>query len=641
MRKGPSNFKIVFSHVNDCNEELQMLSRYLIVQKLAVKKLLRRLISSHDGSAVVEEWVTELYQSDDYQNGYQGVSFAKLDLDPYLIEISLIVDVLNDLKLKVTTNNNNDVSSTLLTSKHNETLNLRSNENPPSIQNNGEDIIRSAIDFDTIFMDKCLPLHRLIVSNENIEEFKFMLLSNEFRIVDDQLISTSKDIIVSTEQNRPNLNVKKSMASIRSFQTFQSSTKQRNNSATSTSHGGLPSLRLSQNMLSISLLDLDPTGVPRFMKDDAFNQSPTLLIHLQDTNISPNCILMCHMGGLRDHLVTNNIPLEVINQVLSQDVKGSIPPSNSNFNPIDNMALEWIMNQKLRHTGMKIDIKRTRLIFSTEEFTYLISIDEKICITFNDEKFYFPHSIVEIKLLSKKSPSSMHANNINNPTKSMNEKLQHIFREVYEKNIQCFSLDRNWTLWKICYSICQLPNVNDNDLFKLLLQCDYTLPPNDSLSTEEFFALGHDGILELCYPPFQEEIRNKSQSQSTHSNFKPHPYNESKANKQKERTFRYWNEFDDDQASINRENQHFYQDEDESICSQEDHGLVTFNRPFIDSMFDKFKSIKSMIIPRKRKQRKKRQQDGTSIYGSTYVLGSRSTLTLSPGSESDLEASFA
>ena len=87
--------KIINAHVDDCNFELQLLSRFLIIQRIALRKLFKKLLNEFpqdsENPLTASEYVTSIRNSESLRNGHEGISFMKLDLDPYLLEVSLIV----------------------------------------------------------------------------------------------------------------------------------------------------------------------------------------------------------------------------------------------------------------------------------------------------------------------------------------------------------------------------------------------------------------------------------------------------------------------------------------------------------------------------------------------------------------------
>lgn len=169
-------------------------------------------------------------------------------------------------------------------------------------------MIDSSLEFDTALIDKAENLGRFLLLSEDIEGLKFMLLNIGFGIIDDSIISTSKEILDTTDNINSAGN--KSIRSAKSFNDLQhtlSLSKQKNI---------LPSaVQSNEKYVSISILDtVGNEGSPLLLTDDNINQHPNMIV---SSTAEDTCIVMCHVGGLRNHVVTNDLLLRDVKNILS------------------------------------------------------------------------------------------------------------------------------------------------------------------------------------------------------------------------------------------------------------------------------------------------------------------------------------
>lgn len=569
--------KIISSHVDSCSSELQRLSRYLILQKIALRKLFKKFVKHYpQGTAKAQSYIQNMGSSSALSSGYEGISFVKVDLDPYLLEISLIVDVLNDLQVTLS----NDAPG---------------KEIPPAISPSPtlKNHIDSSLSFDSMFLSKYSKLQSFLLSSENIEEFKFMILNQGFHLVDDEIISTSREIRDNTE-NISSMDAK-SIRSVKSFvglqniishqlqppESQQSVLSQRNHIMKREPSSS--SLQLTQSRLSLTILDSNPT--PAFSNNESVNQHPNLII-VSDSDIK-HCVLMCHVGGLRDHLETSNIPYEDVRNFLTKENVDmhSLPRT---FTPIDKLAIEWLRSRHLKPIEPKIDFKRTRFICSSNDISYLIALDEDITI---GNATTLPHAIVEVKRFTDFG----NRNNSGNNKKSLEgNKLTDLCEALIESKFQCYPIPANNTIWRLCFELHQ-SNDLQADLFAIILIDEFEIEEGDSLSNEEFFLLGKDAILQMCSENFKSKTNLEVNKRLS---IKPKEHTSPDVEQPR---VRYWNEFDDDPE--------FFADgngfcTDENLEGQDhgeyrdpnaDYGFILFNRAFIDSTFQMCQYMRSCL----------------------------------------------
>ncbi|CAI6426872.1 ASN_HP2_G0009100.mRNA.1.CDS.1 [Saccharomyces cerevisiae] len=632
--------KIINAHVDDCNFELQLLSRFLIIQRIALRKLFKKLLNEFpqdsENPLTASEYVTSIRNSESLRNGHEGISFMKLDLDPYLLEVSLIVDVLHDLENKLedatepaveqrSLNRSDESAHTSSSPEANNSSLPASPRSIPLLSNKKTSkMIDSSLEFDTALIDKAENLGRFLLSSEDIEGLKFMLLNIGFRIIDDSIISTSKEILDTTDNINSAGN--KSIRSAKSFNDLQhtlSLSKQKNI---------LPSaVQSNEKYVSISILDtVGNEGSPLLLTDDNINQHPNMIV---SSTAEDTCIVMCHVGGLRNHVVTNDLLLRDVKNILSamrsgNDTKNISALINSlDPSPISKIALEWIQSHRLKTIEPKLDFKRTRFISADNGDIYLIALDESITIG-NVSTLPFP--ILEIKKLSRSSGLSQTAINEDN-------KFKQLMKSVVTNEFQCSLIPPDLTTWKICLELVH-SNELQNDLFQLLLRDQYKLNSDDSLSPDEFFQLGKDRLEEefdLTGP-----INNSQGSVDSGRRVRINKKSKQSDNETKKKPIRYWNEFDE-QEEDNLDNAFYIDtngsrsttDNEESLLlrnSPPDYGFILFSRNFINRTYDFCEKLRNLIRHDKKTspdlfQNSKHPHCSSTNYGSVASFGSQST----------------
>ena len=593
--------KSIHSATVRCSKELKMLSRYLILQRIAVRKLLKKFVKYYPkGKIEAEKYTDTLRNSEQLQTGYEGISFMKLGLDPYLLEISLIFDVLDDLDKKAI--KCPDVIQTSLVNTSNENIrhleDIKDRLPAAPIKE-----IKSTIEFDTIFWGKSKLVNRFLLSNENSEEFKFVLLSSKFQILDDEIISTSKEIIDNSQSIR-NLTRAASSRSVRSYNELRniaSFSSLVGNSKAKVNQNGTQSLTSNIYMSLLAPSDQISTNT-RYIKDMLanipYNEHPNFLIN---SDMAIKCILQCHVGGIRDHVITNTLPLEYIHNCIEKKEIVEV----QKLGPLNKLSMEWIHSRNLKPVKENITFKRTRFISYTDDATYLITLDENITI---DAFSMVPHSIFEIREVS-----SPHSKRDSPDIVKKEHRISSIYDSLIENKIQCYPIDINASLWSICYAIKDSNQIT-YDLFSYLLKDEYILEESDSLKDNEFFELGKDKVLDMCTNEFRDKQSNSSSNgipgnlagklalkkkqnieSRTKSNDSAVATNNTKQPAKKE-TIRYWNEFDDSEENTARNT--FYvdsYDDDHSSTSNNDDGFLRFDRKFVNSMYATCQSIRKFL----------------------------------------------
>lgn len=557
--------KIVGSHLDNCSSELQRLSRYLILQKIALGKLFKKFVKHYPvGAAEAQAYIQKIRDLPEVTAGYDGISFTSVDLDPYLLEISLIVNILNDFQLKLS----NDKS-------YNEDEDIIS----PSKKK-----VDSSLAFDRAVLANA-SLQKFLVSTENIEEFKFMILNHGFHMLDDEIISTSKGIR-DTAESIPSMDAK-SIKSARSFMALQQAiTCQQAHhpveTPTSNLHGqdsaakNQPSaspLHRSQPHLSLSILD--NKSQPAFLEDNNVNQHPNLIMVSDDDD--SHCILMCHVGGLRDHLETTDFGFAELKKLMSGEPIHEESSTMQN-SVMSKSAIEWVQSRHLRPVGPRIDFKRSRFICNEENSIYLLSLDEGVTTGSGST---VPHTFVQLTKLPATTASA-----------NKDKKLTELCDALIENKTQSYPLSPHITLWKICFELYRSHNLQA-DLFKFLLKDEYDIE-DAALNSEEFFLLGRDSTLKMCSEKlisgFESEGNNRRQSV-----IRAKPKVQQAIEKPR---VRYWNEFDDDPEF--HDTGFYINDNNGSQTDEErnpdfDSGFILFNKHFITSAYILCQRIKGLF----------------------------------------------
>ena len=603
--------KAIRNATKKCNKEMRMLSRYLILQRIAVRKLFKKFIKYYPwGKQAAEEYIDTLRNSDELSKGYEGISFMTLNIDPYLLEISLIFDVLEDLDKKAVKNLDIIKSSLATVTSGNGRVYEDVNDYPT-----GSPIkeIPSTIEFDTLFWGKSHFINRFLLSNENTEEFKFVLLSSKFQIMDDEIISTSREIVDNSSNIRQLAEAKgaKSVRSFNELRNIASFSSLVGNSKTRATTVGNPSL--TSNMY-LSLLapaediSKDTRYIKEMLSNKSYNEHPSFLVH---SNLGVKCILQSHVGGLRDHIITNTLPMQYILDTIESRKIENI----EKLGPLNKLSMEWLQSKNLKPTNEQITFKRTRFVSYTKSDTIMITLDEEITI---DNYSRLPHSLFEIRQIPSGNNSKFTSVAETQPTTQDVGNVSQIYNSLIENKIQCYPLNTAATIWSICYAIRNSNEVKC-DLFSYLLKDEYILEENDALKDNEFFELGKDKIFDLCSEEFQNKHRESISNQGNGLTSKQILKKRQKSHGdltddvngriREQNTsahhhdraggaghIRYWNEFDDEESSLR--NNTFYVDtfgDDVRSHHSEDNGFLRFDRKFVNSMFSTCQSIRKFL----------------------------------------------
>ncbi|SCV04262.1 LAMI_0H14708g1_1 [Lachancea mirantina] len=540
--------RLITSHLEHCNADLLKVSRFLILQKIAVRKLLKKFRKHYPyGDDAAQAFISEVTECPELTEGHEGVSFTTVDLDPYLLEISLVMDVLQDMGQDSNYERNSSASAS-------EDNGFSGASRGLSVASNAGSIT-TALKFDTVFAGLSSRLQALLVSEQSVAELKFALVSLGFHVVDEENISASRQIIDST--GSPDISPRgqvdpKLVKPVKSFQDLQQAMNQKQNTPLQNKKPNLP----------IALTMLESSEPPGFVRDNAINQFPNMIIHGQKPN---RCALNCHVGGLRDHVTTESIPLRLVSNFIyhGHEQHDNELPSNLALAPLDKLCLEWIFTRKKKAIKPLILLKRTRFMKSVGNMTYLISVEEDITL---DRTLLLPTCHMEIRTVS--THSSAH------PAADEDLVTCSVIKEILDKKLLCYPLDYNSTLWRLAYELR-----DSQDIKKSFVK--YFDDSHTARDVAALFDLGH--VLMEDY--FQVEKSNRAlpsiMNKKKRQSLAPPP---DKAN-----IIRYWNEFDDPDENADEDG--FYTNNDLELGRGTGGELIVLNKRLVKTAYNVFQHI--------------------------------------------------
>lgn len=626
--------KLIKNHTRKCSKELEKLSRFNIFQKIATRKLFHKIIKYYD-EELGNKCIKEIKSLPMYSQGYENISFNLIDLNPYFLELSLILDVINDFTSRLkNVNNDVNISGNKLESKKIDYFikeasfrakpQLLDGELNKSNKNeNTSKHISTILEYDRMFLGESENIQKFLITKEDTEEFKFMLLTGSFQLFDENILSTSRDIVETTSNYLHDsaltpmtnlddisnnntadhhLNTKPSLKSLRSFKDVLKTCPKTSLLVTSQDDSNDTGVDLSENMISIKNLVTINGNCLRYqvldnleksqyenhktiLNNESINQFPNVIVSNKDYL---NPLIMCHIGGIRDHCIADDIDKETLDTVLSSsDNSAEINIKDYKFH-ISKLILEWLQSHHLQPTVPDISFKRVRFVSYHQNKTYLLSLSEEIII---GEKIKLPYCIFELRCIQKKPNSKF---------------VDKLYSNIINKNISCYPIPHDLTPWKIAFTLYKTNKYSKQDVFALMLADSYALNEGNSLTEEEFFSLGKSAIVELCSNEIQveyNELLSDNNDISTNTNVdKLSSINNETTHK---KPVRYWNEFDDGEENPDYY-QSFYVDDDDNRSSLSDHhedrGFIKFDKRFINDLYQTCQNIKNALTFHKRKE---------------------------------------
>lgn len=626
--------KMIKNQTRKCSKELEKLSRFNILQRIATTKLFQKIIKYH-GEELGDQWINDIKSLPMYSQGYENISFNFIDLNPYFLELSLILDVINDFTLRLK-NSDVDVNISRNNPERKSTdyfikeASFRANSqylddelNSKARNDTKTKHISTILEYDRIFLGESENIQKFLITKEDTEEFKFMLLSSSFQLFDEDILSTSRDIVETTSTyphdniltpmtkiNEANtttltdqhLNTKPSVKSLRSFKDipnirpYASLVVTPQDQFNDTGLNGPENLvsnedpvKIKGNCIRYQILDnlekIHDVNHKTILNNEMLNKFPNLILTNKDKS---NPIIMCNIGGIRDHCIADDIDKETLDKVLSSP-KGKVDVNDNESNShMSKLILEWLQTHNLQCEVPDISFKRVRFISYYQNNVYMLSLSEAIIL---GEKIKLPFSLFELRCIQKKTSSKF---------------LDKFYLNIIEKNINCYPIPHDLTIWKIAFALYKSFKSTKQDVFALVLADSYTLDKDNHLTEEEFFSLGKSAVLELCSKEAQSEhtdLLNENNDSTT--NPKISKLLSQDNTEVSQRPVRYWNEFDDGE-----ENPDYYQsfyingDDNHSALSnsREDRGFIKFDKSFINDLYQTCRNIKNALTFHKQKE---------------------------------------
>lgn len=555
---------LISSHLDHCNMELLRICRFLILQKIALRKLLKKFLKYYPyDKAVAEKFVEQITNCPELRGDQEnGLSFTKLDLDPYLLEVSLVVDVLQELEQAASGRKGSLTHETMKSEMPGE---IEGAHSAPMASHADSDLA-----FDSIFLGKASRLQAFLVADESISQMKFLLLQLGFHVVDDDMILVSQQSLKDSSSTSLTANGTsgKTPRTVKSFHDLRLASDQNENVA-------LPMISDIRSSQQTEIAMLDSKPVPSFLEDDAINRHPTIVVNGSRTC---KCLVMCHVGGLRNHIVSENVSKKKLASVLSNKSLDTLETESETevTTPIGKLCLEWIKSHSLHQCGPKISTQRTRFTKAVGEpnlTEYLVCVDESIVLAGSKK---VPHAVVEIR--SQQSGGMLHRKE-----GYKDELITTLIEKMYENHISCYPLKEDQTLWKLLY---QAANAEDLKSGLFSAAC----PSLTSFNSESIFEIGESELSRMIAAKGEQRRasfagkkpksrKTKEQLISPQANSKP--------------PIRYWNEFDNGEEAGNES---FYRDTEAMPFEGEmDNGFIVFNRNFINATYNFSESLRRFL----------------------------------------------
>ncbi|AET41067.1 Vtc5p Ecym_7221 [Eremothecium cymbalariae DBVPG len=574
-------FKTINKNLDHCSLDLQRLARYLILQKTALRKLIKKFLRYYPyDEADARQFVSKLLACDELQSGHEGISFMQIDLSPYLLQVSLIVGVLYDLERKA---QYGDIQESKADGDERTLTRTDTLEGKYGIKSSIVEVLSRHVDscltFDNLFWAKFEPLQKLLVPQENVDEMKFLLLNLGYQVIDDTLISTSKQIIHNTvdqtrrlgDENGSLLERNLSLESLTSFDDVQAGAKMssRSSSRRRVTLFSKQTRTLSQSKIEMFLIDT------KYTKGVNSNSHPSLLVQGEKKN---SCLLLCHTTGFRNYISTQTLPLDIALKALSH--KADQTQQKLQLSPLDKACLDWVESYDAKLSDIAISAKRTRFLVKREvtidgkasTCVYLITLDEGVTI---NNSIQLPHAFLEMRMLADCVSTPL------NGLSQVDKELIKLIDSISDNSFSCFPLASSHTLWNVANQLKKSTmDTVSNQLYNILINEEIDDCELSPILQDEFFELGQQRLHALATPKLPKSYNSYGNtSQNT-----PNIDTSSKGVENENRhILRYWNEFDNDE-SIDQNG--FYVDSNfQSFEERREQGFIKFDKAFILSFY--------------------------------------------------------
>jgi hypothetical protein len=414
--------KLLLFHkeLDSITKELQDLSRFLLLQKIAVKKLLKKFMkySSFNKKQAFYNKITEKCLTGNPK------SFVHLNLDDLSLETILLYDFLDTFLKDPNLIHNNNTDNTNKNKRQSsihtiDSLQLTTKSYNFNISKNANDdhtqLFPRSTTFDIVSKRKCPRCLTFWVDNDNLDELKF-LLSSEFKLITDDSLFT-KDIklkntrsSLNLKENTPENTVSKD-SNLLSNEEFSPETE--------------TVLIWLNNPSKFKFVQTkNPQNINYQINDDSteklnvFKVNPYSQILVSNTDLPSNNypILITPIGGLRqfsiatlnenlvNSLFDDSSKIDNINDRklnLFEDWKNSDLPGNKQMTQL---SFNWVIDNNVKPLA-NVSSKKLRYINlnKSDKIDFYISLEWDIKINSsnnNDSENLsintFPHAILEI-----------------------------------------------------------------------------------------------------------------------------------------------------------------------------------------------------------------------------------------------------
>jgi SPX domain protein involved in polyphosphate accumulation len=555
---------VINTQITSLSSDLQKLSRFLVLQKTALRKLLKKYTKyAKDGGELNNEINKYVIENRD--------SFIHTDLSGLQLEIALIYDFIREIS---------NPSGTPNSSPKKNNSRRRSSINDPVSGLNKDEV------FDFESLQKSTQTLKFFVHYDNLNELKLFLLQNFYFI--DQSMNNKKQYL-KLKKKTSSLSMREIIASrTNKLQTVPEETKSTNNESLENSDfdGDDPhSENTNGNDIygsnSIYLNKADDTAIgsnlTQLVFDDPNNFSsiknntdPTILLTKSEERF--RSLLISAIGGLRknssvlfgDSHILSNLLESCLNDDSFEEFQNNNIEFAQSLNSLEKISIEYLFKKHFKPLLKSAVIKSrysNSFNYDQNEFKCWISLQSNIRISMKD--LHSPLWSKDNELDSDTIPYAYLQIRHNSPSHSISsfpESLQNLINShlIYEINDSNFSI-LTYSLYK-CGHLSFKPHwaelFEEKDIRKL--------------------------------PPKVAPLRKNKTKQLEISDNDVH--NESAASGESSQQFRYWNEFDNGSEYDGNDNDGFFIPLGDDDDSREPRLLL-----FSDSTVEKFYQMSNTL----------------------------------------------
>lgn len=385
--------------LNSLSQDLQKLSRFIVVQKTAIRKLLKKYTKYSNDGGQLNDRVNEYILSN-------KDSFIYIDLTGLYLELTVIYDLIRSAKsFRINSDLSNRRQSIISQSSS-----LNQNET-----------------FDYKLIKNSNFTEKFLVHYDNLSELKLFLLTN-FKLVDEQLSQKTRDI-----------HLKKQASSMSLKQIIQTNSKHENLIDTANIYQN-NSDTLTTNSNSTAII-LDNPKAYNSIKNQI---EPGYLIKNPD---SDSYLLLSAIGGLRKTSfapLTKDLYEKLLSAMKSNQGWDQFYSANKTeidkFSSIEKISIEWCFQKNVKPLlNLSYNISRFQ---STSDQQFYISLKSNISLSDEDDNSevnYFPFAYLEIHWNSIKMPSQLQPLIDSHLVYNIDKSFSMLAYSLYYKNILKFT----------------------------------------------------------------------------------------------------------------------------------------------------------------------------------------------------------